>query len=185
MFFVFMRFLSFDDGKQFEKKNEKNKINKKIKTNNAKKPFPQDSNLSNLNIIVKTAVAGEFAFEALSANDIYNKEIEFYNKIGPKIDEKLAKLNIKSELLPKSYGVCRANDAILFEDLKTKDYCISSIVRGFNFDEAKTVLKKAATFHAINAVLQEEEPDIFENFKYGKFFDDKKANFSMTRKPIL
>lgn len=122
-----------------------------------------------MNIIIKTAVAGEFAFETLSAHDIYNKEIEFYSKIAPKIDEALRKLDITGQLFAKSYGVCKTNTAILFEDLKAKDYCISSIIRGFNFDEAKAVLKKAATFHAINAVLQEENPGIFENFKYGKF----------------
>lgn len=104
----------------------------------------------------------------MSANDIYNKEIEFYNKIAPKINKALRKLNESSQLLAESYGVSKEHDTIVFEDLKTKNYCISSIFRGFNFEEAKAVLEKAAIFHAINAVLQEEQPDIFENFKYGK-----------------
>lgn len=128
----------------------------------------KDSDPTNLDIIVKTAVSGELALETMSANDIYNKEIEFYNKIAPKINKALRKLNESSQLLAESYGVSKEHGTIVFEDLKSKNYCISSIFRGFNFDEAKAVLKKAATFHAINAVLQEEQPDIFENFKYGK-----------------
>lgn len=130
--------------------------------------FQQNFKLRSLNVIVKTAVAGEFAFEALAANDIYNKEIEFYSKIAPKINQALAKLNESGQLIAEPYGVCKANSAILFEDLTTKEYRIASVYRGFNFDEAKTVLKKAATLHAIHAVLPEEHPNIFEHFKYGK-----------------
>lgn len=130
-------------------------------------PF-KDSNPTNLDIIVKAAVAGELALKFMTASDVYNKEIEFYNKIAPKINNTLRKWNESSQLLAESYGVSKEHGTIVFEDLKTKNYCISSIFRGFNFDEAKAVLEKAATFHAINAVMQEEEPDIFENFKYGK-----------------
>lgn len=60
------------------------------------------------------------------------------------------------------------DDAILFEDLTLKGYRIASVHRGFNLEEAKLVLKKAALLHAVHAVLQEEYPNIFENFKYGK-----------------
>lgn len=120
-----------------------------------------------MNIIVKTAVSGEFAYEALAANNIYNKEIEFYSKIAPKINLALDKLNEPNQLIAKPYGVCNANNAILFEDLTTHGYRIASVYRGFNFEEAQIVLKKAATLHAIHAVLQQEEPNIFDNFRYG------------------
>lgn len=125
--------------------------------------------MTSLNVIVKTAVMGEFALETLSANDIYNKEIEFYNNIAPKINKQLAKLNDNQQLIALPYGVCTENNAILFEDLSAKAYNISSVHRGFNFNEATIVLKKAATYHAINAVLPENQPEIFKNFKYGKF----------------
>lgn len=128
----------------------------------------QDFKLSTLNIIIKSVVPGEFAFEALTANDVYDKEIEFYNNIAPKIKQALKKLNETSQLVAEPYGVCNANNAILFEDLSVKGYSIASVQRGFNFEEAKVVLRKAAMLHAIHAVLQEEDPNIFANFKYGK-----------------
>lgn len=128
----------------------------------------QDFNVTSLNVIVKTAVTGELALETLCANNIYNKEIEFYTNIAPKINQELAKLNDDSQLIALPYGVCNTNRAIIFEDLSTKEYGISSVCRGFNFDEATFVLKKAAIFHAVNAVLQENQPDIFEHFKHGK-----------------
>lgn len=119
-------------------------------------------------MIVKTVVSGDFAFEALSANNVYSKEVEFYSKIAPKIHLALEKLNEPSPLIAKPYSVCNATDAILFEDLTTHGYRIASVYRGFNFEEAKVILKKAATLHAIHAVLQQEEPTIFENFRYGR-----------------
>lgn len=94
--------------------------------------------------------------------------MEFYDKIAPKINEKLKQLNETAQLVAEPYGVCRVNNAILFEDLKSKGYGIASIHRGLSFEETKIVLKKTALLHAINAVLQEEDPNIFENFKYGK-----------------
>lgn len=130
----------------------------------------QDFKLSTLNIIIKTAVPGDFAFETLCANDIYSKEIEFYSKIAPKINQALDKLNETDQLIAKPYGVCNANNAILFEDLSSKGYRIASVQRGFNFDEAKIVLKKAAMLHAIHAILKEDDPHIFEHFKYGEHF---------------
>ena len=104
----------------------------------------------------------------MNATGFYRKEIEFYSKIAPKINEKLKKLNEVDQFVAEPYGVCSANDAILFEDLSLKGYRIASVHRGFNLEEARLVLKKAALLHAVHAVLQEEYPNIFENFKYGK-----------------
>lgn len=117
---------------------------------------------------MKTALSGDFAFDVLSACDVYNKEIEFYDKIAPKIIAKYQQLNGTDQLLPDIFGVCKVNKAMVFEDLSIKNYRLASVQRGFNLIEAKMVLKKAAALHAINAVLQEEQPNIFENFKHGR-----------------
>lgn len=121
-----------------------------------------------MNIVIKTSVSGDFALEALLANDIYNKEITFYKCIAPKMEELLARLHEASQLIAMPYGVCRTNNAILFEDLSVKNYRIESIYRGFSFDEAVIVLKKAATFHACNAKIHEMAPNIFDDYKHGK-----------------
>lgn len=121
-----------------------------------------------LSIIVKTALSGDFAFDALSACNVYNKEIEFYGRIAPQIIAKYRQLNEPNQLLPDTYGVCDVNKAILFEDLSVLGYRLSTVQRGFNMPETKFILRKAAAMHAINAVLQQERPDIFKNFKHGK-----------------
>lgn len=121
----------------------------------------------NLSLILKIPVSDEKALAALSANNVYEKEIEFYGKIAPKINATLAQIQETKQLIANSYGACPVNDALLLEDLAIKSYCTPSVYRGFNFEEAKIVLKKLASFHAINAVLQQNQPNIFENFKYG------------------
>lgn len=128
-----------------------------------------DDSTSSLSVIVKSALTGEAAVGSLKAFNVYKKEIEFYGEIAPKIKQLLTKLNETDQLIADSYGVCSTNDVMIFEDLKVKSYRTSSIHRGFDFDEAKIVLKKAAAFHAINAILQQQQPNIFELFNFGAF----------------
>lgn len=109
------------------------------------------------------------AFECLSSHNVFNKEIEFYGKIVPKIKTLLNQLNEPNELIADTFGVCTINKVMLFDDLTPKGYGMASIQQGFNLSEAKFILKKLATFHGICAVLQEQQPNIFENYKHGEF----------------
>lgn len=104
----------------------------------------------------------------LSQFDVYNKEIEFYSDVAPKINQKLKELH-ESELFAASIGVCKKRNVLILEDLSAKGYQMLAKKSGFNFIEAKAILEKIATFHAICAVLQEENPGVFANFKYGSF----------------
>ena len=122
---------------------------------------------SDINLIVKIPVSDEIVRTAISTNNVYEKEIKFYSQIAPKIYAALDQLNETKPVIARCYGVCSTNDALFLEDMAIKSYCISSACRGFNFDETKSVLQKLASFHAVNAVLQQNQPNIFENFKYG------------------
>lgn len=119
-------------------------------------------------MIVKTTVQSEFALKAMLAHNVYLKEMAFYGKIAPKYKDALARLNDTDQLVAEPYGVCSMHNAILLEDLSIKGYDIAPAVRGLNFNQTKLVLEKIAKFHAINAVLQQEDPDDFLSFKYGK-----------------
>lgn len=128
-------------------------------------------------LIVKTALTNGLAFETLSAHNVFNKEIEFYDGIVPQINRLLIKLDEPDQIVAETFGVCKTNKVMLFEDLAPKGYGLSSIQRGCNISEAKVIFKKLATFHAICAVLQEEKPDIFANFKYGNYSAEKFVKF--------
>lgn len=124
-----------------------------------------------LNLIIKTALTGELAFDILSECDVYDKEIDFYVRIAPRIKLLLKQLNETDQLLPGTYGVCEQNKAILFEDLAMKGYRLLPVQRGFDMQAAKMILKKAATLHACCAILQEQQADFFGNFKHGKLLE--------------
>lgn len=117
---------------------------------------------------MKEPITDEFAVTALSQFDVYNKEIEFYSEVAPKFNQKLKELN-EGELFATPIGVCRKRNILILEDLSAKGYRMLAKKDGFNFIEAKIILRKVAIFHAICAVLQEENAGVFANFKYGQF----------------
>ncbi len=99
---------------------------------------------------------------------MYEKEVEFYDKIVPKINEKLKELN-ELQLLPECFGVCKTKKIMVIEDLNASGY---NIVPGHNectIFEAKAILKRIAVFNAIGVILCQEQSDIFAKFKSGWF----------------
>lgn len=132
-------------------------------------------------MVVKAALTSGVALESLLAHNVYDKEIEFYGEIAPKINKMLKKLNEPNILVAESFGVCKDDKVMLFDDLTLKGYCLPSIKRGLNIAEAKAILKRYATFHATSAVLQENEPECFANYKHGtSYFIKLFAEFERT-----
>lgn len=100
----------------------------------------------------------------------YDKEIRFYSEIASKINAKLKDLG-EPELCAEAFGTSKLKNILILEDLSASGYQVMPSKHSFNLHETKAILKKLATFHAINAVLQEEQPDIFADFKYGQLFN--------------
>lgn len=121
-----------------------------------------------LNLIVKTAIDATGSLsQAISDFDIYGKEIEFYRDIAPQLQNSLKHLNEISRLTAVGYGVDKEESVMLLEDLVASGYRMISVQDGLDMNGAKLVLKKIAAFHAISAILQQDNPNIFKNFKYG------------------
>lgn len=124
-----------------------------------------------MSIIIKAPLGIGYAYESLISLNAYNKEMEFYGKIAPKIDSVLREIGDSGQLLPKVYGVCAENSAILLEDMAASDYGVITIKQGgYSFDDAKFITKRIALFHAACAVLQEKYPNLFKNFTSGNLF---------------
>lgn len=119
-----------------------------------------------MHLIVKEAISDEISLEAFLQFNAYDKEIEFYDEIVPKINEKLQFLG-EPKLFPESFGSCKSKNVLILEDLSVKGYEVQPSTQGFDIFQTKFILKKIALFHAACAVLKEERPDIFANFKYG------------------
>lgn len=121
---------------------------------------------SNVDLIIKKGVSNELLLNAFHQYDVYDNEMEFYAKIVPKFNQKLKELD-EPDLIAEPFGVCAEKNILILEDLSVKGYQARSPAHGFNMHETKAVLRRVATFHAICAVLQQEQPDIFANFKKG------------------
>lgn len=120
----------------------------------------------NLGLLIKTSVSSGTKYDQLVSYDIYDKEIEFYDEIAPKIIGLLRKLGGNDQLLPTVYGVSKEHTAMILEDMVASGYQIKKDLN--DFDEATIIFEKIAKVYAASAVLQEQEPDVFKNFKHGK-----------------
>lgn len=123
-----------------------------------------------MNLILKEGVSNQTILDLFDQFDAYDNEMEFYGKIVPRFNRKLTELG-ESELVAEPFGVCAEKNILILEDLSAKGYQPRSPAQGLNEHETMAVLQRAATFHAIGAVLQEEQPDIFDNFKKGNIQD--------------
>ncbi|XP_055308988.1 uncharacterized protein LOC129572899 [Sitodiplosis mosellana] len=130
-----------------------------------------DKQESIAHLIIKVAFSDEDALDVELQQNMYDKEIEFYGTIAPQINKKLQELG-EPQLVAECFGVCKTRRIIILEDLAVKSYETQSIQRGYNIQEAKVILKRLATFHAICAALQDEQSDIFANIKSGHFTRD-------------
>lgn len=116
---------------------------------------------------MKEAISDELALIAFLEYDAYHKEMEFYDTVLPKFNVKLQQLG-EPELFAEAFGVCKDKNVLILEDLSVKAYKSRPAALGLNVAETQAILKRVATFHAICAILQEEQSDIFQNFKYGE-----------------
>lgn len=115
---------------------------------------------------MKEENSDEWSLKASAQFDIFDKETEFYEKIAPKINQKLKELG-ETTLFADLIGACKSEKIMILEDLSVEGYRVLPVKKGFNIEETKVLLKRIATFHAICAVLQEEKSDIFAKFKFG------------------
>lgn len=110
--------------------------------------------------------ADAWSEKACAQFDVFNKEVEFYEEIAPKINQKLKVLG-QPRLFAEMIGMSKSKKVMILEDLSGKGYRVLPVKDGYNFEETKALLKRIALFHATCAVLQEEKSDIFTTFKYG------------------
>lgn len=121
---------------------------------------------STLDLIIKIALPDENALDVSLQQKMYDKEMEFYAEIAQKINQKLRELD-EPQLLAQCFGVCKSRKIMILEDLSANGYSVLPVQSGYSISQTKIILKRLATFHAVCAVLQEVEPNIFEHFKTG------------------
>ncbi|XP_075146904.1 uncharacterized protein LOC142221192 [Haematobia irritans] len=131
---------------------------------------PIEGSLKTGSYIVKTSYEGdEFARKAMEPYDIFNREIEIYEKILPKIKDLLKEAGDEEQIFAETIMVDRENSALIFEDLNEHNFEMADRIKGLDMDIAKIVLRKLAKMHACSAVLNQREKGCLEHYNKGIF----------------
>ncbi|XP_055375525.1 uncharacterized protein LOC129608190 [Condylostylus longicornis] len=110
-----------------------------------------------------------FSMEKMKDYDIFNREIDIYQNILPKLREYLNEINDKEIIFPTTIYVDYKNSGILFEDLSVESFIMPDRTKGLDEAHIKLALRKLAKLHATSAVLNEREPNSFKTYDRGFF----------------
>ncbi|KAM7360746.1 uncharacterized protein ACRADG_007444 [Cochliomyia hominivorax] len=120
--------------------------------------------------IIKTSFEGdEFAMKAMEPYDIFNREIQIYEEILPKLKLLLREIKDEEQIFAETLAVDKEKSALIFEDLNDRNFIMPNRLEGLDMDAAKLVLRKLAKMHATSAVLNEREPHSLESYDCGMF----------------
>lgn len=129
-------------------------------------------------LFVKSPSTERFIYNFLSQTGAYVKEIEFYADIMPRLQQILLEIDQDIDIFVNPFHIDHEKRILFLEDESVNGYQISALRPGLSLDETKLILLNLAQFHAASAVLQHRRPNIFKNFKHGKYtfytaFSDK------------
>ncbi|XP_017079630.2 uncharacterized protein LOC108113547 [Drosophila eugracilis] len=128
-------------------------------------------------LIAKTILENEDVEtkEKKAPYDIYNRELEIYEKVLPKL-QKIA----GEQLCPTVLHIDRQRGALIMEDLRYKGYVMAPRLERLNEHHVSLVLRKLAKMQAASAVLEENSKESpFSLTKYDRgFFNRYTESFS-------
>ncbi|XP_016926745.4 uncharacterized protein [Drosophila suzukii] len=128
-------------------------------------------------LMAKTLLEDEDAEtrEKKAPYDIYNRELELYEQVLPKL-QKLA----GEQLCPKVLHIDRERGALIMEDLTHRGYVMAPRLQRLDEQHVSLVLKKLAKMQAASAVLEENSKEnVFSLTKYDRgFFNRYTESFS-------
>ncbi|EDV91301.1 uncharacterized protein LOC6568323 [Drosophila grimshawi] len=129
---------------------------------------PQEERVQNL--IIKTSIDDdELTKELMAPYDIFNREINIYEEVLPKLNELLKEIDEFEPIFPTAVFVDRERIAIIFEDLTVENYVMADRVKRLDQEHAHLILRKLAKMHATSAVLNERTAGCLEKYDRGFF----------------
>lgn len=95
--------------------------------------------------VVKLLTSHELALEkvGVSGYDVQNKEMLFLEVVAPQMEKVFANIDGFGCVLPKLIAVDREHDAIVFEDLKIREFVMADRMIGLDEKHVKLGLEKA------------------------------------------
>lgn len=93
------------------------------------------------------------------------KEAEFYGKLLPRLNAAMEEASLKTLRFPKYYHSClKVGKELLFlEDLRRRNFKMYDRRKGLDVAHASLVLEELARLHAASLLLQNKDPEYFQN----------------------
>lgn len=130
--------------------------------------FLVNNNKSERHFIIKVALPASGKIKQLCEEDnIFETEIDFYEKIAPLMTELLH--NISQKVFPEPLEINRSRQSLILEDLLIDNQYTSEYKGRLNEKDSKLFLSKIALFHACSAVIEEKTCFISKTFTRGMF----------------
>ena len=122
------------------------------------------------NYIVKTTHEGDpYITSIMQHYDIYNTEMNMYEKVLPQLTKMLQNIGDNDKLFADTVHVDYANSAIIFEDLAVSQFEMADRLKGMDKAHVKLALKKLAKMHATAAVLNRQQSGFLQKYTRGIF----------------
>lgn len=128
--------------------------------------------------IVKSTFEGnEFAQNTMEPYDIFNREMEIYEQVLPKLKALLREIGDTEQIFAETMAVDVDNSSLIFEDLNARGFTMPDRLKGLDMKITRLVLRKLAKMHATSAVMNERENHILEGYDRG-FFNRYTDNYA-------
>ncbi|BFF89760.1 uncharacterized protein DMAD_08439 [Drosophila madeirensis] len=120
-------------------------------------------------IVKSTFESDEFARNAMEPYDIFNREMNIYEEVLPKLKALLHEIGDGEEIFAETMTVDYDRSVLIFEDLSAREFVMPDRLTGLDLKLARLVLRKLAKMHATSAVLNEREDRALESYDRGMF----------------
>ncbi|KAH8327017.1 hypothetical protein KR074_000656, partial [Drosophila pseudoananassae] len=137
-----------------------------------------DGLLQKKSFILKQGVSPDAPQASLFAEyDVYNRELEMYDVVLPKMSEILREAKFDEKLMADAIVVDRERTIMILEDLAPLHYKNADRVKQLDIVHTKLVLDMLAKFHAAAIVVDQREPQLLRKNYNGHFFSRSKKGY--------
>nr|XP_016993660.2 uncharacterized protein LOC108055001 [Drosophila takahashii] len=129
--------------------------------------------------IVKEALAENIPQAAIFIEyDVYNREMDMYEFVLPKMKELLEEAGLKGKLTADTIVVDREHSTMILEDLAQYNYVNADRVKQLDLEHTKLTLKMLAKFHAASVILRQRHPELISKSLFTHFFSRDKKGYT-------